>query len=820
MINILSSSYWSENREVEAQRRRRPDAAPSGGRERAEAPRRQADSSGRGYTGGGSGAGGGGGFQLPGGKGPISIGTIILIVVIAVIVFGVQQCGGIDTSLPNSIPGDSNTGQITSVPTGAPFTTSIGLTPTQTASSGKGTWLVMMYQDADDQVLEQDICLDVNEAEKAGSSDRVKVVAQLDRYNGAYSGDGNWTGTKRFLISKDDNLGQLRSQEVAELGEVNMSSGKTLVDFATWAIKTYPADRYALILSDHGMGWPGGWSDSSPKGSGDPNIPLEARLGDMLYLNELDDSLGQIRAATGLDKFDLVGLDACLMAQLEVFTALQPHARYAVASQEVEPSLGWAYTGFLQGLVQNPDMDGGLLGRLIVESYVEADQRILDSGARADLQGQGSPFGGLFGQVQQSTPEQLVYEFGQGSTLTAVDLGKIGALNTSLNKLVFNLQQSNQQILASSRTYAQNFTSVFGDQVPPSYIDLGNFLQILEQKGASADVTQAANAVLSAIKNAVVAEKHGSQKPGSTGIAIYFPNSQLYQNAISGAQSYTAIASRFVTQSLWDDFLAFHYSGRQFAESDARAVVPASGSVRAPATGGISISAVRTSASETVPGTAVTLRADISGENIGYIYLFAGFYDTQSNSIFVADRDYLESSQTRQVNGVYYPDWGKGAFTLKFNWEPIVFAISDGTARVPALLRPEDYSRSPEEAVYTVDGVYTYRDSGNQLQGRLYFMNGLLRHIYGFTGDNATGAPREITPSAGDKFTISENWLDLDSSGKVSNSISQPGDTLTFGSQMFTWKTLDAAAGDYVVGFVVEDLDGMQQEAFTRITVR
>jgi hypothetical protein len=40
-----------------------------------------------------------------------------------------------------------------------------------------------------------------------------------------------------------------------------MAEGQTLVDFVSWAVETYPADRYALVLSDHGLGWPGGWSD-------------------------------------------------------------------------------------------------------------------------------------------------------------------------------------------------------------------------------------------------------------------------------------------------------------------------------------------------------------------------------------------------------------------------------------------------------------------------------------------------------------------------------------------------------------------------------
>ena len=78
---------------------------------------------------------------------------------------------------------------------------------------------------------------------------------------------------------------------------------------------------------------------------------------------DLDTALGEIRSQTGLDKFELIGMDACLMGQLEVFSALEPHARYAVASQETEPALGWAYTSFLDTLTQNPDVTGADLGR-------------------------------------------------------------------------------------------------------------------------------------------------------------------------------------------------------------------------------------------------------------------------------------------------------------------------------------------------------------------------------------------------------------------------------------------------------------------------
>ena len=54
-------------------------------------------------------------------------------------------------------------------------------------------WLVMLYQDADDKVLEQDIYVDLNEAERANST--VRVVSQIDRFQGGYRGDGDWTDT-------------------------------------------------------------------------------------------------------------------------------------------------------------------------------------------------------------------------------------------------------------------------------------------------------------------------------------------------------------------------------------------------------------------------------------------------------------------------------------------------------------------------------------------------------------------------------------------------------------------------------------------------
>jgi len=157
-----------------------------------------------------------------------------------------------------------------------------------------------------------------------------------------YSGDGNWDTTRRYLVTYDNDLNNLGSELLMDLGEENMGDATTLSDYLTWAIKSYPADKYVLIMSDHGMGWPGGWSDPSPaEQDRSTNAPLvSAMKDDIIYLNELETALERTIQTTGIDKFDLIGLDACLMSQMEVYTALAPYARYAVASEETEPWVG------------------------------------------------------------------------------------------------------------------------------------------------------------------------------------------------------------------------------------------------------------------------------------------------------------------------------------------------------------------------------------------------------------------------------------------------------------------------------------------------
>jgi hypothetical protein len=182
----------------------------------------------------------------------------------------------------------------------------------------------MMYQNADDELLEYYIHFDVMAAENIGSTDEVAIVAQLDRYQEGFTGDGNWSTARRYYLNKNGNLDSIQSEMIVDLGEVDSGNVETLVDFVIWAMDTYPAENYALILSDHGMGWFGGYTD------GDNNNM------DGIYLPALESALSYIVTQTGIGQLDIIGFDACLMAHMEVWAAVAPYARIGVASEESE----------------------------------------------------------------------------------------------------------------------------------------------------------------------------------------------------------------------------------------------------------------------------------------------------------------------------------------------------------------------------------------------------------------------------------------------------------------------------------------------------
>ncbi len=694
---------------------------------------------------------------------------------------------------------------------------------TPSAQQGESEWLVMLYQNADDEVLEGDIYTDLNEAEIVGSTDDVVIVSQFDRYDGAFDGDGDWTTTKRYLVTQDDDLATVNSEEIEDLGEIDSGDPETLADFMIWAITNFPAKKYALILSDHGAGWMGGWND---------NEPVE---GSSLSINEIDQALAYAIAETGIEQLEFIGFDACLMSQVEALSGVAPYARYAVASEEVEPAIGWAYSRFLSQLADKPTMNGATLAKNIVKSYIQDDIRIQDDEARAVYVLNN------YGVEEEVSPEDLAQQEIKSVTLTAVDLQVMPAFMDAFNEFAFALAYEDPAAVARARTYAQSFESVFGEEVPSPYLDLGNFARLVTEFAGSDDLTAAVNNLEKVSKKFILAEMHGEGKPGATGLTIFFPVPELLVavGTAESAISYTDYVSRFAGASLWDDFLVFHYTNRDIdpdtaltdlltpdegqAADIAEYSAPLLEDVEYAETPGIesdlALTPIEVSSEEIATDETVLLATSISGADVGYIYVTAARYDEASESFSIEDMDFVAADDTQELDGVFYPVWTEQDLEdFIFEWSPTVYALSDGETEAFALLEPTVYGASGADTEYAVRGIYTFA-GGQERYAIMYFDGDLIyKRTIGFSGEGGTGAPRAITPRAGDTFTILEQWIEADEDGnEVINEYL--GETLTFQGAPFEVIAYEGYPGDYSLSITATDLNGNEVTEYAAVTV-
>ncbi|MCX6091018.1 MAG: clostripain-related cysteine peptidase [Candidatus Atribacteria bacterium] len=224
-----------------------------------------------------------------------------------------------------------------------------GITSPPSAARGN-TWTFMVFLNGDND-LDSEALPDITSMEQVGSTNKVKIVVQYDSLTG---------GANRYLIQKGDNPFQVQSPKLQDLGEVNMGDGSTLVDFIRFCATNYPADRYALVLWNHGYGFKGGAKDISYD---------ETSLDDALTIPELSLALAEATSIIG-HPLDLLGMDACLMALVEVAFEVRNTSRVLVASQENVPGEGWDYAAVLEKLVTQPTMTEKELSPIITESYV------------------------------------------------------------------------------------------------------------------------------------------------------------------------------------------------------------------------------------------------------------------------------------------------------------------------------------------------------------------------------------------------------------------------------------------------------------------
>lgn len=388
----------------------------------------------------------------------------------------------------------------------------------------------MVYLDADND-LESFGIDDINEMEMVGSTPEINIIVQIDRAVGFDASNEDWKGARRYFINHDTDGNVISSTLLDDLDEVDMADPNTLINFTTWGMQSYPAEKYVLVLWNHGSGWKyisqttsKPWEDKkgltelqSQKETEKPvkGIIVDYSSGNTLSLEELKQALNTIKINTN-KTIDLLGFDACLMQMVEVNYQVRNYSKVVVGSEQTEPGDGWPYDLILTNLTNNPDWNPYQLGSNIVSNYMAS------------------------------------YSPTSGVTQSAVNQTKISNLKTRIDNFAEVLSNN----LVNYKTQIKNVRENTQSYNDDDYIDFYHFAQLIKSYIPDSTIQNAANQVMESVNETVFAEAHGSGSPYSHGLTIYFPKTK-----IEFMSSYKTID--FSIDASWDDFLEKYYSNSQ-----------------------------------------------------------------------------------------------------------------------------------------------------------------------------------------------------------------------------------------------------------------
>ena len=406
------------------------------------------------------------------------------------------------------------------------------VTPKDTSLAPK-SWTIMIYM-AGDNDLNSFCWRDLAELKSVGSSDALNIVVQIDTYRAKR--------TRRYFVTKK----QTREKDVVQtLKETNTGDPNAASDFFEWAIRNYPAQRYLAGFWNHGSGIDetdvyAGTRSARSEGAlrGKERVaasrPVRRALfsttrreilsrttraiayddsaKDFLDNKELSKVVERTAAAAG-HPVDILGLDACLMAMVELAYEMRDHAGVVVGSQQLEPGDGWPYNKVARAIAAKPSITARDLASQIVRDYVasytddEVTQSAVDTRAV-----------GTLARVTSELAAALLAGLGDPVLYRAID---------------------------RSVKLAQRFDT-------KDFVDLGSFAGLLAANAPSTAIEAAAQQVVEHVRSPslVIAQKsRGQGVKNAEGLSIYLPQLQPDTEV-----DYERLD--FATDTQWADFLS------------------------------------------------------------------------------------------------------------------------------------------------------------------------------------------------------------------------------------------------------------------------
>ena len=350
---------------------------------------------------------------------------------------------------------------------------------TQIVGGGADQVTVMVYMCGSDLESRSGMASrDLAEMGKAKLSDRMELLV-------CTGGTKQWrTSSIRTDINQ---IFQIQDGYLINTGKTagnkSMTSPDTLLSFINYCTENHPANRYILILWDHGGGSISGYGYDERFSGGAMSLA----------------ALSSVLKNCGV-KFDFIGFDACLMATAENALMLSEYADYLIASEETEPGIGWDYTNWLTTFAKNTSTPTLSIGKQIVDDFTAACAR--------------------------QCP-------GQPTTLSVVDLAELGqtlpaemrSFSESLKDMITG---GDYQSVSVARGNTKEFAS-------STRIDQIDFIDFAQRVG-----TEEGRDLAKVLRSAVKYNRCSSSVTNAYGLSVYFPQKKL-STVDKAVQTYDAI---------------------------------------------------------------------------------------------------------------------------------------------------------------------------------------------------------------------------------------------------------------------------------------
>ncbi len=367
-----------------------------------------------------------------------------------------------------------------------------------------GKWTVIVFLNAANDLFPFST-LNMNQMEAVAQNPDVRFVVQWKQTQAIFP-SSTFDGTRRYLV-KPDTTGSIASELVQDMGAgIDMGSPTTMSDFISWAKTFYPAQRYVLVVWNHGNGWRRGTEETLPTRA----FSYDDETGNAIQTWQLEQAIGN-------HVFEMLAWDASLMQMQEVAYEGRNRALLVVGSEESPPGEGYPYDLIFARFRDNPD-----------DTTVNLSKSFVD---------------GMLAVPAYQT---------RRITQSVLDTSKLSALATATDALALQLIANAGSIsgqIPTIRAQAQSYSPT-SSRV---YRDLYHLCLLIEaQIGFPAPLIAAAAQLRSAIDDAVVWEGHNSNSPNSHGIAIDFSSATTFNQGTTAAD-YGLL--QFAQATAWNEWL-------------------------------------------------------------------------------------------------------------------------------------------------------------------------------------------------------------------------------------------------------------------------